>query len=166
MDSSLQKTLIFENVWKKEDPDAQRQVAAIWSRYSAFTSEKIDARKRELLFLVKDQENQVVGISTAFKTYISQLRNYFYVYRCLIVPQYSIPGLDAKLTVLSRDFLEAIHTDEGPDHAIGMLALIQNPKLKERTHARWPASGLTYIGNSKEGKHIRVYYFKGARVAP
>jgi hypothetical protein len=165
MDTQLQKVLTFENVWKKEDPDIQQQAMSIWKRYSSLTPEKIEGRKRELLFVVKDQD-EVVGISTAFKTYIKQLRNHLYVYRCLIVPHYSIPGLDAKLTVLSRDFLESIHQNDCPDPAIGMLALIHHPKLKERNLGHWPASGLVYIGSSKEGKHIRVYYFKGARIIP
>jgi len=164
MEIQHRQKLIFQNVWKNTDSEIRDQVISIWKNFSKLTPEKIDERIGQLLYVVKNEDNKVVGISTAFKTYIKQLRNHLYVYRCMITPDSSIPGLDAKLTVMSRDFLESIHRADGSGEAIGVLALIENPKLKERALAKWPASGFVYIGNSMEGKHIRVYYFKGARI--
>jgi hypothetical protein len=165
MESQYKQNITFENVWKKPDQAIQLQVAAIWKNLARFEDAKIQERMTQLVYVAKDGE-KVVAVSTAFKAYIAQLRNFFYVFRCLVLPQHSIPGIDAKITVLTRDFLESIHKHDGPDEAIGLLALIENQKLKERTQAIWPASGLVYIGNSKEGHHIRVYYFKKAVVKP
>ena len=166
MEMQHRQMVTFQNVWKNTDSEIRDQVISIWKNFSKLPPEKINERMGQFLYVVKNEDNKVVGISTAFKTYIMQLRNHLYVYRCLITPDYSIPGLDAKLTVLSRNFLESIHKQDGPEVAIGLLAMIQNPKLKERTMAKWPASGFVYIGNSREGTHIRVYYFKGARIHP
>jgi hypothetical protein len=85
----------------------------------------------------------------------------------LIVPEYRIPGLTSKLLVLTRDFLESIHAMESADTPIGLITLVENEALKQhRNEAIWPASKMVYIGNSKEGHHIRVYYFSGARIVP
>jgi hypothetical protein len=126
----------------------------------------MNERVNQLVYIIRNEDKKVIGISTAFKAYIKQLKNYFYVFRCLITPENRIPGMDAKLTVITRDFLESIHDSDTPNVAIGLLALIENKHLKERSLAVWPASGMVYIGNSREGKHIRVYYFKGARILP
>jgi hypothetical protein len=163
MEGQDKQKVEFENVWKKSVPAIEEQVVGIWKNFGGLNDAKIEERLDQLVFVVKNN-NHVVGVSTAFKTYIQQLRNYFYVYRCLITPGNNIPGIDAKLTVLTRDFLELIHDKD--NRAAGLLTLIENPKLKERTCAVWPASGFVYIGNSKSGGHIRVYYFKGARIQP
>jgi hypothetical protein len=166
MDLQFKQKVTFENVWKKDDRALHEEVVAIWKKFSTLNDEKMDERTSQLVYVVRNEENKIIGISTAFKAYIKQLKSHFYVYRCLITPGYGIPGMDAKLTVMSRDFLESIHEQDQPDKAIGLITLIHNPKLKERNLAIWPASGFAYIGNSKEGKHIRVYYFKGARITP
>ena len=50
---------------------------------------------------------------------------------------------------------------------IGVITLVENEALKQhRNEAIWPASKMVYIGNSREGHHIRVYYFAGARILP
>jgi hypothetical protein len=166
METQYSQNLVFENMWKKEDATVFAQVKAIWKRLVKMDETTMNERARQLVYVVKNQQNEIIAISTAFKVHIKQLKNFFYVYRCLVTPENRIPGMDAKLTVLTRDFLESIHATDIPDVAIGLIALVENPQLKERNLAIWPASGFVYIGNSREGKHIRVYYFKGARIIP
>src|SRR4051794_15305566 len=108
METQYKQNIIFENVWRKNDPDVQQQVAAIWKNVAGLNDAKIGERLQQIIFVAKDGQ-KVIGISTAFKSYIQQLKNYFYAYRCLIVPGSNIPGIDVKLSVLTRDFLESIH---------------------------------------------------------
>lgn len=83
----------------------------------------------------------------------------------MLRPDYRIPGLTSRLLVSTRDFLESIHSRDESNPAIGIITLVENRRLKEhRNEAVWPASGMVYIGNSGDGHHIRVYYFKGARI--
>jgi hypothetical protein len=43
--------------------------------------------------------------------------------------------------------------------------MVENERLmKVRTEAIWRGSRMVYIGNTKSGKHIRVYYFKKALI--
>jgi hypothetical protein len=166
MEAQYKQKVEFENVWEKNDPEISAQVVDIWKNIGRVEDAKIEDRLKQIVYVAKNEHGKVIGVSTALKAYIQQLRNNFYIFRCLIVPDNSIPGMDTKLTVLTRDFLESIHHKSEGDKAIGVLALIENLKLRERNRAIWHGSGFVYIGNSKEGNHIRVYYFKGARIQP
>jgi hypothetical protein len=161
------QNLVFENVWQKDVSEIGPQVLSIWNEYTGPIGNAAQDRLRQLAFVVREQRGQVVGISTAFKVYVRQLRNYFFAIRLMLVPDYRIPGLTSKLLVSTRDFLESIHDQEKTDPAIGIITLVENKRIQEnRNEAIWPASGMVYIGNSGEGHHIRVYYFKGARIKP
>jgi hypothetical protein len=166
MESQYKQNLKFENVWQKDVAAIKEESKAIWKKLNAVEDTGMDERTNQLVYVVKNESDRVVALSTAFKAYIKQLRSHLYVYRCLVTPDNRIPGLDAKLTKLTLDFLESIHLQDIEDKAIGVITLIKNPQLKQRNLAIWPASGFVYIGNSREGKHIRVYYFKGARITP
>jgi len=159
--------LVFENRWLRDPADVHQHVLDVWKQHGGPSGEDAVQRLRQLVFVIRNERGQVIGMSTAFKAYVKQLRNYFYACRLILVPDYRIPGLTSKLLVSTRDFLESIHRDEPVNPAIGLITLVENARIKEhRNEAIWPASGMVYIGNSKEGHHIRVYYFKGAEILP
>lgn len=166
MEAHNTQDFTFDPVWKKNLPEGNREVLAIWKQ-AGLNDQEAEKRLHQLVYVVRDEKGRIVGISTAYKAYIKQLRNYLYAFRCMLVPDCRIPGLTSKLVVMTRDFLESIHEADGPDKAIGIITLVENDRIKQnRTEAVWPASKMVYIGNSKEGHHIRVYYFKGARINP
>src|SRR5688500_2211342 len=161
------KDLVFENMWGRDASPIRANILNIWMQHSVPKGLKAEERLRQLVFVVKNKRGDVVGLSTAFKSYIKQLRNHFFVFRLLLIPEYRVAGLTSKLLVLTRDFLESIHASANPDTPIGLITLVENEELKQhRNEAIWPASRMVYIGNSKEGHHIRVYYFEGARILP
>jgi hypothetical protein len=161
------QNVVFENVWKKDVSHVRGQVMEIWKQNAGPVADKVSERLQQLVFVVKDDKGDVVAVSTAFKVYIQQLRNYFFALRLMIVPTHRVPGLTSKLLVTTRDFLESVHHLDTNEPCIGLITLVENKRLKEnRNEAIWPASKMVYIGNSKSGDHIRVYYFKGARIVP
>lgn len=161
------QNLSFVNMWGKVDDQIHTQVKEIWRTIGGLPENQVEERLKQLTYVVTDPTGKVQGISTAYKAYIKQLRSHMYAFRCLLIPESRIPGLTTKLVVLTRDFLESIHELDAVDRAIGVITIVENEKIKEsRTEAIWPASKMVYIGNSKEGHHIRVYYFKGARILP
>ena len=156
-------TIVFENVWQKNEQDLFTQVVEIWRQYPAIDPQTYDKRLRQLAYIAKTADHKIIAITTAYKVYIKQLGNFFYVYRCLVTPGYNLPGLDSKITALTRDFLETFSAQEQSDAAAGLFTVVENEKLKGRDLAVWP-SGFVYIGQSKDGHHLRVCYFKGARI--
>jgi len=164
---SGKQDLIFENVWRKDVAPFSSRVLEIWRDHGGPMGQLAQERLQQLVYIVKNTEGDVVGMSTAFKMYVKRLRNHFFAMRLMLAPDFRIPGLTSKLLVSTRDFLESIHGEEDTGRAIGLITLVENQRLKDnRNEAIWPASKMVYIGNSKEGHPIRVYYFEGARILP
>jgi hypothetical protein len=156
--------LNFENVWRVDAAEIRKQAIALWKQSPILEHAALEERAGQIVFVAKNNKGQVVAITTAYKAFVKQMNNYFYMYRCLVVHEYSFPGLETKLTILTRDFLESVYNSE-KENLIGMMAIVQHPKLKELRKAVWPATQLTYIGNTANGDHIRVYYFRKAEIA-
>jgi hypothetical protein len=161
------KMFALTRVWQEDVPEIKKQVEGIWRTHTSMSEEEIRSWLGQLVYVVLNPQREVVGISTARKVHIRQLRNYFYTFRCMLLPGQRVPGLLSKLVVSTRDLLESIHRTDGEPHSIGLITLVENEGLKKhRNEAVWPASKMVYIGNSKRGHHIRVYYFKDARIMP
>ena len=159
------KVLVFENVWEKQVFE-QQEIKTIWKQFNPDMDETmVGERLRQIVWLVKNEFDQVVALSTAYPVFVKQLRLYMYAVRLLIIPGYRIPGLMSKLLVDTRDFLEARRPEGEAHRPQGIITLVENERLKRmRNEAIWPASHMVYIGNSKKGHHIYVYYFKGALI--
>lgn len=154
----------FENLWRKDLGELKKEILTIWKQhYPGFEEQHAEERAKQIVFVIKSEFEQVVGLSTAHKVFIKQFDNYFYSIRLLILPEYRSNKFATTLLVKSRDFLESIHKEDKPNQAIGLITLVENEQLKQnKREAIWPASKMVYAGNSKMGHHIRVYYFKGA----
>ncbi len=150
----------FENVWGRPNKPVQA-VKQVWSGLFQMNEQEQEKRIDELVFVGWNRLNQPVAISSARQVYVKQFRNNFLGVRFLLLPGNRFPGLMSKLVMLTRDFLEANH----PDSCIGLIALIENEEMKRSLRAPVLSSGFVYAGNSAAGYHIRVYYFKGARIA-
>ncbi len=160
--------LLFENLWKKNDTSIHTKSRQLWKKHFPNMPDKmLDERVHQVVFAVTTLEGNFVGISTAYKAYIDQLKNNMYAFRCFIDPDHRVPGLTTKLLVKTRDWLEEIYQQDGDEkeHCIGVITMVENERLiKVRTEAIWRGSGMVYIGNTKAGKPIRVYYFKKALI--
>jgi len=161
------EALEFENLWRKDPGNLRKEILTIWKQYiTGVEANQIEERLNQLVFVIKNEYDQVVGISTAYKAYVKQLRNYLYSVRILIIPSFRQPGLASKLIIETRDFLESVHQHDLPDKAIGIITLVENREYaRAHNEAIWRASKMVYIGTSGRGYQARVYYFKGALIA-
>lgn len=156
--------ILFKNVWEK-DLDLKERVKKFWSDLSVLPDNvNIEERARQLVFVAVD-EDKVIGVTTAHRARIPKLNNnHFYNFRTLVHPKYRIPGLVDKLAVLTRDFLETLYIS-GQSDCIGLITVIENEQLKqERREAVFSSTKMFFIGQTKAGHHIRLYYFKGAKI--
>jgi len=158
----------WENVWQKMSPRLVSEVIRFWDEHNmirpGFSSEE---RARQVVLVIRNEkEKKIVGLTTAGIVNFKQLNgNNFYLYRSIILPAYRHPGLPEKLIVETRDFLEEYNKKVTEHPCIGILSFIENPRYQQfRREAIWPASKMAYVGMDKQGRHIRVYYFKGATI--
>ena len=159
------KDLIFECIWDQDAAEARSQVKALWRKYRALEAEELlEERSRQIVFIVRTPEGETGGVSTVRPVQVRLLNNhYFYEFRCFIAPPFRAPGLDSLLALKTKSFLEGL-PNPGTKFK-GLLMVIENEDLKrQRTKAVWPATGMVFAGYNPEGHHIRVGYFKGARI--
>ncbi len=160
------KNVTYENLWRKDLGELKKEVITMWKLHNpGFEEDKTEERASQIVWVAKNEFEQVVGVTTAFKVYVKQFRNFMYSIRVMVLPEYRSQKLATDLLVKSRDFLESIHQEDLPDPPIAMITLVENELLKKnKREAIWPASKMVYAGNSAKGHHIRVYYFKGATI--
>lgn len=163
---AINRQVHFENVWKTESTALKEAVATVWKNNFLINEDEIRTRVNQLVYVIKNEEEQVLGVSTAYKVYIKQLRNFLYAVRFMILPDYRIPGLLPQLVGKTKEFLEEVHLTDTNEKCIGLIALVENEEMKTKLRAPILPSGFVYIGNSGAGHHLRVYYFKGARISP
>lgn len=160
-------TLNIENVWRRSTPALREEILAFWES-NKLLPPGTDAAERaaEAVLLVRDGSGAIAGLTTAGIVQFKQLNsNNFFLFRSVILPGFRVPGLISRLIVQTRDFLEEFAATMKENRCIGMLTFVENPMLiRHRTEAVWPASKMVYIGSDPKGRHIRVYYFRGARI--
>ncbi|HNV29718.1 MAG TPA: hypothetical protein PKJ83_11315 [Cyclobacteriaceae bacterium] len=163
-----QDEVYIEDVWQKMTPALVDQVVKFWDDNKmlrpGFSSAE---RARQVVLIVRSKaEKKIIGLSTAELITFKQLNNNnFYMYRSIVLPGFRHPGLASKIIVGTRDLLEAYNKTVTVNSCIGMITFVENPRIQEfRREAIWMASKMAYIGMDKQGRHIRVYYFKGATI--
>jgi hypothetical protein len=156
--------LVFECIWNNGSPGEVEKVKDLWRKYRAIeTEELIETRSRQIVFVVKDVLGDAVGVSTVRPVKAALLNNHmFYEFRCFIAPHARAPGLDSLLALKTKQFLEQ---EDSSGNFKGLIMIVENADLKkQRTKAVWPATGMVFAGYTSRGDHIRVGYFKGARI--
>lgn len=159
------KNLSFECLWEKDDDKTRQAVKNLWRQYRALEGEDlIEKRSREIVFVIRNHAGEVGGVSTVRPVRAKLLDNhFFYEFRCFISPPFSAPGLDSLLAARTKALLEEQQGVDSPFK--GMLMIIENEVIrKQRTKAVWPATEMVFAGYTSRGHHIRVGYFKGARI--
>lgn len=158
--------LAIDKVWTRVGTELQEEIITFWKTNQLLPPDA-DAveRARQVVFVVRN-EGRIVGLTSAALVKYARLNNnLFFAFRMAVLPQFRIPGVESKLLVETRDFLEAYTETQSANKAIGILAFVENPNLRaNRNEAVWPASKMVYIGNDTSGRHIRVYYFKNVRI--
>jgi hypothetical protein len=157
--------LTFDICWNNSTPELREAVMQFWLNSRLLSAEEAEKRVAEVVMTVRDEQNEIIGISTAYKAFVKQLGHHFYMFRCAIREQERHPGLTSLLLVKTRDHLESIHQNDEGVICKGLMTVVENPRINEtRREAVWPASKMVYIGATKDGRQIRLYYFKGARI--
>ena len=153
----------FENVWSIKNQELLDEIVQAWARVGAVPEGQSGLdRAKQVVYLIRDPLDKIAGISTAYIGTVPRLKNDFFIFRCMIFPEYRYPGLLFKITKMTIDYLESIHSSLN-QKVVGVFTEVENEQLKKLNFAVLP-SGLTFIGYSKRGNPIRVYYFKGAKI--
>jgi hypothetical protein len=157
----------IETVWDRSTPEIREEITKFWEENKLLPSGvSAEDRAKEVVLIARDESGNVAGISSAMHIRFKQLNNnYFFAYRSVLLPQHRIPGLAQKMIVETRDILEKYAESMTQNKCIGMVTFVENKGVIEKiNYGVWPSSKMVYIGNDKQGRQIRLYYFKGAMI--
>ncbi|GAB4232686.1 MAG: hypothetical protein Tsb0034_05540 [Ekhidna sp.] len=152
----------FENVWEHKPDHLIEEIVDTWKSNNLIPPQ-LDAyeRAREVVYVVRSQ-GAIIGLTTAKRIMYATLKNEVFFYRGMVLPQHRIPGIFMKMTTETIKVLEAYTKAQQGSKPIGVIAELENPKLREMRLTRLP-SGLQLIGFSQRDLPIYVTYFKDAR---
>ena len=155
----------FHPIAETVSPEIASEVIEIWTEFAGLDKAEAQRRLAELIMVVKDEAGKVVGVSTAVKTHLPQIQNYVFVYRCFILPKFRVPALDTQMIVRSKNHLHQISKSETEKKSVGIMVIVQNETLKKNwRQAVWRGADMIYMGNTPKGDHMRIGYFKQARI--
>ncbi|MEM7551194.1 MAG: hypothetical protein AAF363_16045 [Bacteroidota bacterium] len=160
------KSIKFENHWQGVSDSLKKDIRELWTGHGIrFEPEVFEERAKQVLVVARNNNGELLGISTAKERFIPRFKSKLYGIRCFIDKEHRIPGLLSKLFTESIDFFEGQFDSKDPNSPGGVIAIVENERLKEyRREAEWPASKMIFVGKTKQGHHIRLRYFKGARL--
>lgn len=159
----MSKQYTFHNVWKEKNQDLLDEIVSAWLKTGALNDKKAAYdRAKQVVLIVRGQDDEIVAITTAFNRFIKRFKNSFFIYRCLIFPGHRIPGLMHKITRETIDFLEEIK-DDFEENIVGVLSEFENKGLQKLDQAVL-SSGFVFIGFTERGFPLRAYYFKDSKI--
>jgi hypothetical protein len=161
--SNVRPEIDFESVYGNSD--CHEEVISFWKSLGVLPNENEAQTRVNQLVYVARHESRIVGVSTAQKQNIPRLNDKpFFVFRMLLHPDYRLPGLMDKMTLLTYEYLENLFI-QGETECIGLFAVVENAEQNERRReAITPLIKLVFIGNTQNGHQLRVSYFKGAKI--
>jgi hypothetical protein len=161
--------LRFVEHWPR-GPGAEHAAAIVrfWQDESGFGSEAA-ARRRlpEVVMHAQDANGAVVAVCTAAPMLLPKLGQPMYYYRCLIGRAWRksvlVMVMIRRTTFLLEDY--AVASDYP---CIGIVIELENERFDRTLDSPvWPnpeRRGYVYIGKSRDGLDLRVFYFRGARL--
>ena len=167
----LGKDYRFENVWLEKSELLKTQIKGFWIDNQALPAERAtDERADQVLYLVRDAAGEIAGASSVFRAYVPGLGDYFYHYRTFISERLRRHQVATELLLESQRFLEKYNEQQTSDTCLGMYVEVEAEVLKHGgagvKRAIWEQTRFVFIGRSRSGAHLRVYYFPGAMIEP
>jgi hypothetical protein len=155
----------LENVWKDKPEALKDEIVRFWLAHQALPGE-VQARQRvdQVIFVLRDQDNEIIGVNTAYPALNPYLGLKLFHYRVFVSPAYRNLDLATKLTVTACDFFNERFLAGKDLDIIGLFAVIESPLLHRAMSSAVWQDRLIYIGKDERGNPLRVYYFDGVRM--
>ncbi len=156
----------IDTVWEKKNETIKNEIIEFWTANKALPREKALTRVEQVACVGRDTAGNIAGVGTAFPKFNKQLENSFYYYRSFVSAEHRRSQLALELLQFTQQLLEEIYISGDNIRCIGMIVELQNKALQEHLNLGvWPRTGFVYIGNNQYDQHVRVYYFKGAKIS-
>jgi len=154
------------NVWQEISNELNNEIVEFWRRNDALPpGEDPEERADQVVFIVRNEREEIVALCTAVKTFVSRFKNDFYLYRTMTDATYREQGVAMDLLIRTRDFFEKRFKEEKIKTCIGILFNLENERLGAVfREAIRPRTKFIFMGYNNRDQQIRAYYFDGAEI--
>ena len=149
----------IEPVYRKLTKVARNEIITFWLENGALTDiHEAKRRADQVVFAVRNHEDDVVGISTVYPAPYGEDGETFLHYRMFIHPNDRVPGLMREMTSATRCFFASNRPLR--DTARGMIIFTENPKLMGPGAKReFQRGGWDYAGKDQRGLDVWRFIF-------
>lgn len=163
-DYSLDDRYRVEPFAGAESPVAEK-VMELWRREGAMPESEARQRVGEVIAVVRERDEGVVAVSSAYLRHNEQLRMDLWYGRVFVAAAHRGLGMAVAIARAGRELLDERFTSGEDTRAAGMLFEVESDILRRYyNRALWPPTDFTFIGENPRGDHVRIHYFPGARV--
>ncbi|MFH1156221.1 MAG: hypothetical protein V1793_20635 [Pseudomonadota bacterium] len=118
-----------------------------------------------MVLVARDIRRRVIGVCSAYKSFVKRLNNHVYVYRTLVIPGFRRTGIAISMLQTTRDFFNAQYQNRIDTEAIGLMFILENPDLGAiLKQAVWPRTGFVFLGYNNKMQQVRISYFDKAMI--
>jgi hypothetical protein len=163
----------LEGVLSVPPETVRAEVVNFWLAESAIPDQAAaQQRAHQLLVVARAPDGRVAGVSTAVRMHVDHLGFECFYYRTFVGETHRTRGLCStglvwKILHESYRLLNKRFQCGDDPGVLGLYAEMENPSIMRcRNEAIWQEDGMNFvfIGKTQDGRHMRVWYFDGARV--
>jgi hypothetical protein len=163
----------LEAVWPTPSAAVREDVVRFWLAEGALPHRPTaEERAHQLLVVARESSGNVAGVSTAVRTFVPQFGFDCFFYRTFVGRTHRARGMHStqlfwNILLESYRFLNERFLHGCDSGVLGLYAEIESRSLMQaRKDLVWQHCGMNvvYIGRTPDGRHVRVWYFDGARI--
>ena len=159
------QALRYIPVWEAVDDLLQEQIIAYWTASGIrIRPQFLQQRIQQVALIIQDEEDNIVGLSSASTYWVPRLHGNFYVYRASLGKSIRLTSALAELTQQSFAYFNARYDSTDPQAPIGLYANFENAYLNLTRAAVIEHSGMMFVGYNHLDQQERVRYFDGAKI--
>jgi hypothetical protein len=158
----------FVTAWERGDPRHAADAVAFWNRHGLVRPEEIEERVGELCALAYS-EGQLVGLTTVTLMGYPLFKSKFAFYRAAVARDFRRHELAILLTRHTLTVMEAWSLENPQQQVQGIACIIEGKELMGKAlNPVWSEyyGNLNLAGFTKDGRQVRVAWFRHARLDP
>tara|TARA_B100000446_G_C10542316_1_gene337370 strand:+ start:142 stop:651 length:510 start_codon:yes stop_codon:yes gene_type:complete len=164
---AMNNEYLLKCVWQSIDETLSEEIVRFWLDNNALPSKDVALQRvNQVAFIARARSGELIAINTAYLKRNEKIGEYFYYIRAFVTEHARRSQVAAEMLRRLQYQFEGLYEDGMLTPAIGLCMEVENPAIKQsRNEAIWPTTKFIYVGKTPEGNHVRVYYFKSAKIS-
>jgi hypothetical protein len=155
----------YRPAWRRDDPEIEADAIAFWNRLGILPPGVAPEARAKELAVAAYRDGRLIGVSTATLDRLDFLRARFAMLRAAVDPEYRRSRAAFGLALATRAVIERWSMEHPEERVAGLAAIIESPDLVARQKEPfWPNTKFGLVGYTREGRQIRVSWFKDFRL--